>query len=124
MAGVTTAVEEIDLLLSKILQWVGRGREEGAVMVDLAMDFNVDSYLAMIGRIMDGEDDAPVMSNVAVVAQGIANALNNIIDSNYGTPPPTPAPTEEEDTVADDILNKITEAASNIADTISTSLNP
>merc|ERR1711982_178053 len=58
----------------------------------------------------DDVDDAS-MPQVAVVAQGLADTVSNIIDSNYGTPAPTPAPTEKEDNAADDVVNKISETA-------------
>merc|ERR1712129_282122 len=35
------------------------------------------------------DDSVP---NSVVVAQGITDLVNSIIDNNYGTPPPTPAP--------------------------------
>merc|ERR1711862_403738 len=53
------------------------------------------------------DEDGASMPNAAVIAQGIANIVSDIVDSNYGTPPPTPVPTEKEDNTADDIVNNL-----------------
>merc|ERR1711862_83628 len=62
---------------------------------------------------VSADDDAGV-PNAVVVAQGITNIINDIIDSNYGTPPPTPAPVADEETGVDDVVSTINDAISNI----------
>merc|ERR1712194_527143 len=41
----------------------------------------------------DADDGVP---NAVVVVQGITDMVNDLIDNNFGTPPPTPAPIAKE----------------------------
>merc|ERR1739836_118734 len=91
---------------------------------DTGDDDGADDDGSVDGADDDKEDDTDAMPAVAQVAQGIAGMVNNIIDANYGTPPPTPAPTVDEDNTADDIVNKLTDTAMDLADSISSALTP
>merc|ERR1711862_135487 len=94
--------------------------DDTAGMGDDGADDGADDDGSVDGADDDKEDDIPA---AAVLAQGIANDVNKIIDSIYG-PPPTPAPTEKEAATADDIVNQLTDTAMDIADSISSAMNP
>merc|ERR1712157_478629 len=62
----------------------------------------------------DADDGVP---NAVVVVQGITDMVNDLIDNNFGTPPPTPAPTAkevDEGNAIDDVVNTITDAIGDI----------
>merc|ERR1712021_107722 len=62
----------------------------------------------------DADDGVP---NAVVVVQGITDMVNNLIDNNFGTPPPTPAPIAkevDEGNAIDDVVNTITDAIGDI----------
>merc|ERR1711862_732526 len=62
----------------------------------------------------DADDGVP---NAVVVVQGITDMVNDLIDNNFGTPPPTPAPIAkevDEGNAIDDVVNTITDAIGNI----------
>merc|ERR1711862_1008781 len=62
----------------------------------------------------DADDGVP---NAVVVVQGITDMVNDLIDNNFGTPPPTPAPIAkevDEGNAIDDVVNTITDAIGDI----------
>jgi len=64
----------------------------------------------------DSEDSIPEM---AIIADAVADGVNDVLDSLYGTPPPTPSPTEKEGTDFDDLVNQMTDTAMDALDAIS-----
>jgi len=90
-------------------------RPEGAPSAD---DTSADDAVASAD---DGSADDATESvddsvpNSVVVAQGITDLVNSIIDNNYGTPPPTPEPTaDDKDNAIDDVVSSISDAIGNI----------
>merc|ERR1712194_679160 len=79
-----------------------------------ADDTSVDDSTASGDDVDDADDGVP---NAVVVVQGITDMVNDLIDNNFGTPPPTPAPTAkevDEGNAIDDVVNTITDAIGDI----------
>merc|ERR1711862_1034498 len=79
-----------------------------------ADDTSVDDSTASADDVDDADDGVP---NAVVVVQGITDMVNDLIDNNFGTPPPTPATTAkevDEGNAIDDVVNTITDAIGDI----------
>jgi len=63
-----------------------------------------------VAETVASSDDTPVAVDIA---KGVANMVNDIIDKNFGTEPPTAAPTEKEQGI-DDIVDTIQDTVNNV----------